>query len=170
MCLFSKSLRPGQFRNAKVNEDLVIDTDAYGHTFSRSPADGLITCIRDGGEVQIAKLMVAPQHERSFRQAFPSLVKLIGQPVTARFREGVHHNRTGRMSSDMLWIEGHNLALVYLAKGTAFYLGPKRMTLEAKLGVDDPSIALDHRETVVDETPTATRAFARALGLCSIIR
>ena len=164
MCYYSVSLRRDQFRDAKEGEDLSI-VEYRGHSMAHSKHDHKIVCIRHGAEFHTDKLVIAKQHERAFRAHFPKLEKYIGQPVSGRFTEG-----RGEYTHDSMIIDGQAMSLGYLGEGMSFYLGPKAIDLETKLGVDDPSIALDHRETVVDETPTFGRTLTRALGLCSIIR
>jgi len=157
-------MRRTDFRSAKEGEDLTLAT-YDGHAVARGNSDGMVVCIRGGSEAHIAKLELRGEYAKDYAKYYPELTKLTGQPVDCRFVEAGNG-----YSSDCFVINGVKLPMVYVAPGTTFYLGEKRgVSIETRLGVDDPSIALDHRETV-DEMPTHERATARARGLCSIVR
>jgi hypothetical protein len=166
MCYYSRALHPNQFRDAKLGEDLTIVDDGRGHIMGYSEHDHKIVCMRNAEQVHIEKLVLNPHHERAFLRHFPQLRKYVkeGLPVSGQFLEG----RNKQLSADQVMIDGHYFSFAYLGEGTVFYLGPKKIPIETKLGVDDPSIVLDHK--TVDETPTTRRTWAQALGLCSITR
>lgn len=166
MCIYSLALGRGSFRDAQEGEDLTL-SHFDAHAVARGDSDNKIVCIKPGSEVHIAEFRLHPSVERDIMRHFPQLKKYLGQPVSAQFRERGGHGQ----SADVLMINGNAVPLVYFAVGVKFYLGEKRpvpvpVKLETKLGMDDPSIHLDHKE----ETPTVARALARVVGLCSITR
>lgn len=170
MCYYSLTMPRGTYRSAKLGEDLTI-SHMDGHGVARANSDGMVTCVAGGTEAHIAKFEFAsPSIERAFRQTHPWLMKMIGQPISARFKEG------NASAADVVLIPHptirHDVAIVhmqYLARGTQFYLGRKReeITLEARLGVDEPAVIRDPLPS--DEAPTLARTLGRALGVCSIV-
>lgn len=167
MCYYSRSMRRDEFRGAKENEDLTVQPDGTGHTVLRAASDNKIVCVASGSMINIENLQV---NRENFRQLNPSLQwalqPLIGKAVRAEFRE--YHHNGGHYAADALVIDGMKVHLAWLKSGTKCYIGDARVSLETRLGVDDPSIVHDHKP--IDEQPGIARAMGRALGLCSIVR
>lgn len=164
MCYYSTTLHSSKYRAAKEGEDHTIKADHGGHHhYATGDSDGKITCMRHGTEVHIAHFDFHPRMIANL-DAFlqKTLRALRGKEVHGTFVEwqGMGH------SADGIVVNGARIHFMWIAEGTKFYTGAKRISLETRLGVDDPSIVLDHRE----ETPTVELAMARALGVCSITR
>lgn len=168
MCYYSLSMRPGTFRAAKQGDDLVVSSHD-GHGIARSQRDGMVVCIPGGTELHMARFDMTLQARQAYLPVHPWLNAMIGKPLTAQFREG------GREASDVVVVCEPNrpgvsvlLHLSYLKHATTFYIGPKRPTLEDKLGVGDPPVI--HDPLPIDEAPTLMRTMGRMLGVCSIWR
>jgi len=149
MCYYSKSMRAGTFREATPEDNIVMGSDINGHHFAVSADDHKVLCIRTATDVHIARLNIRTEHRRSFERQYPILSDLIDQPVMARFIE-----MAGSYSNDFLVIDGMRVPFAYFEDGMEFYIGPKRPSLEQKLGTDDPSIALDHKVEIERELVT----------------
>ena len=162
MCYYSLYVRNEDFRPAKEGEDLTVSRHD-GHHVARG-SDGMIVCMKGGSTAHIAKLELRRDFMRDYERYTPKLMRLIGKPVTGKFREP-----GDGWSADCFVFNDMALPLVYIAAGVTFYLGAKRPTLETRLGVDDPSIALDHNSANI-ETPTLGQTVKRVIGICSITR
>jgi hypothetical protein len=136
MCYYSTTLRSTQTRSAIEGEDLVLTDDRRGHHFPMA-SDGKIVCMTPGSEVHIASLKLSEEAPRGLRL---DLAPLIGKPVDAHFIM----RGNGGYAADRIVIEYHEVHFLYLAPGTTFYTGPKQLDVAEKLGVNDPSITLDH--------------------------
>ena len=163
MCYYSQTLRRETFRDAKEGEDLRIAHDGYsGHSYPMGD-DGKVACVSHGAEVHIEKFELDPQHMHSLLRNMPFLQQYLGKPLDTVFSP-----RNQGYAADHILVENRPIHFVYLLLGTKFYCGPKRpeaVDMDKRLGVDDPSINLDHN---VDQTPTLARTVGRALGVCSI--
>jgi hypothetical protein len=155
MCYYSTTLRREQVRDAKPGEDLTLRADGHGHQYPVA-SDGKIVCMTQGREVHIASLQLSGMVPRGLRL---DLNHLIGKPVSGYFSERVNSG----YAADRIMIDDdevhcyHEVHLLYLAPGTTFYVGPKRVDVAEKLGVNDPSITLDHMSDPKEgeETPAA---------------
>jgi hypothetical protein len=137
MCYYSQTLRADEFRNAKEGEDLTLHADTNsGHTYPKGE-DGKVVCIAQGTIAQVEKLELNPEYERQLRRDMPGLEDYLGKPYETRFSP-----HTRGYSADHLMVGPYFVHLIYLKSGMKLYTGPKRLP---NLGVDDPSIALDHR-------------------------
>lgn len=178
MCYYSTTLPRGTFRDVKVGEDLTVQ-HVHGHGMLRAESDAKIVCVRDASEVHIERVEMSEPYYTPVivLGRAPELAQLTGKPLSSRFYDvgkrlgpaywgGAYVDRAERPASDCIDVDGVMLPLLALAPGTKLYTGPKRPSLESKLGVDDPSIALDHN---TDKTPTVARAWARVVGLCSVV-
>ena len=163
MCYYSKTLRRDQFRAAKEGEDLTLTADGVGHHFATSEADGKIVCILPGTQLHIENFQLNQQWKRNLpHSTWRLLQELEGKPVSARFFEDTR----GGYSADSVTLCGERIHLLYLAAGTKFYIGAKRVPMSERMGVDDPSIMLDHKEP----NTSVERVMAKVDGLCSITR
>lgn len=168
MCYYSLSMNPDMFRKVVVGEDLRV-VDYQSHAVFRA-RDRMIVCIPRGVEVHIASLQlrsdvmkVAMTHglPMGFRgRAIPPEVisDMIGKPVHGTFRSG---------DGDFIIFNDMRLHISYLKPFVDLYVGPERkVRLETRLGMDDPSIVHDHNVDF-DRTPMLQRVFDR---LCSVTR
>jgi len=157
MCYYSQTLHPSAYRDAKAGENLTLHMDRHGHHHPRGE-DGKVVCIREATEVHIEKFQL-DRNQSVLLQEQPLLKTLIGKPVSAHFHDRGSENALDRL---IIMIDGrvHYVHFAYLAVGMRFYTGPKRADVSDTLGVNDPSIALDHKG--IDEMPTLDRAEARA--------
>lgn len=139
MCYYSTTLHHDQVRDAKEGEDLKLVSDHHGHHLPTA-SDGKVVCMKPGSEVHIASLQLSAMAPRGWRLDFKDL---IGKPVSARFIARYNNG----YAADRIVVDGcayHEVHFIYLAAGTTFYIGPKRVDVADKLGVNDPSITLDH--------------------------
>jgi hypothetical protein len=153
MCYYSLSMRRSEYRSAKEGEDVVV-SHLDGHGIVRGASDGMAVCVRSGTEMHMAAFKLTSRAEYGYLTSHPWLREFIGKPISGRFAEG-----NGAEASDSIRIEGVHIPLLYFVQGTTLYLGPKRPTLETKLGVDDPSIVHDHKT----DAPAPVRTTVRSL-------
>jgi hypothetical protein len=168
MCYYSTTLRPHQFREAKPGEDLTLTQEnSNGHHYPVG-ADNKIVCVAHGARVHFDKLELNPATACAVLRQWPSVKHYIGKPLTTVYSPSAHPHYPS-YAADHVMVGGHPLHLIYLKAGTKMHLP---LSLETKLGVDDPSIVHDHMALTdrVDEQPTLARALGRALGVCSITR
>lgn len=163
MCYYS-TIHPDT-REAKEGEDMHVGR-ARDHGVLKGSSDQAIVCVQSGSTLTIENLQFADDTLRN-----PGLVARIeamglkpGQNLTARFIQ-YHGPQHDAYACDAIEVRGMKLHISWLRVGTKCYFG-KKVSLETKLGMDDPSIVLDYRE----ETPTVARTLARVDGLCSITR
>jgi len=167
MCYYSRTMDRREFRDAKENEDLTIQSDGHGHTVLKAASDGKIVCVMDKSTVNIENFQV---NRRDLNISLLEACKpLIGKTVQLPFIEyHQYHAVNGQQAfaSDSVQVGRFKVHLAWLVPGTKCYLGPKRIPLETKLGVNDPSIVHDHKplDTIVD------RVLAVRQYVCSITR
>lgn len=163
MCYYSQHV--ANTRDAKEQENL--RTAIVGFHRVLKGDDGKVVCVMDKATMHIENLQV---DEAQFAHLHPSvrfvLQRYIGKSVSAPFVEYHAHSGSRGYAADAILLDGVRIHLFWLVNGLHCYIGAKKVPLETKLGMDDPSIALDHRE----ETPTVARTLARIDGLCSITR
>ncbi len=182
MCYYSTTINT---RNAEHQENLVVGTHANhaalraDHAVLRAEKDNRVVCVMDDTMIHLEKLELSElgaanvvRHEGHVVRLKIALKDVIGKPVSGMFREyhAAMHCQNSRQgyASDCIVINGVPVHLVWLKAGTKCYVGDKKLALETRLGVDDPSIVHDHKP--IDEQPGLTRVTDRALGLCSIVR
>jgi len=168
MCYYSRTMNSREFRDAKENEDLTVSHDGHGHSVARATSDKKIVCVMDKTQLNIENFQV----DNIPPNIFEAVRHLIGKEVSAQFVE-YHFPDTGvihrQHASDAIIVAGTKVHLAWFKQGTKCYIGEKRVPpvkLETRLGVDDPSIHLDHKEpsTILD------RVLSKVTGLCSITR
>lgn len=163
MCYYSGTMRKNQFRDAIEGEDMTL-RHMSGHQVLAGK-DGKAVCIKSGSTLTIEKLEPDACVSRNLPPAVREVLAYYrGKTVTAEFREYQPH---GGYAADAITLFGQRIHIVWLAEGLKCYLGPKRVSLETKLGVDDPSIVHDHKS--IDEMPTLARALG-VVSVCSITR
>ena len=162
MCYYSKTLHPSRYRDAKAGEDLIVGSDEQGHHYAVGKSDGKIVCLLPGTEVHVARFEYNKAMLPSVGVEMRKILRnLQGKEVHARF---VELNRG--YSADGMMVDGARVHFIYMAVGTEFYIGAERVPMETRLGVDDPSIMLDHKEP----SSIFDRVMAKVNGLCSITR
>ncbi len=179
MCYYSTTM--SNTRNAEHQENLVVGT-AVDHAVLKAEKDNRVVCVMDDTMIHLEKLQLSElgaactvRYKNSAVLVRTVLKDVIGKPVSGMFREyhavanpDSHHIQRHGYASDCIVINGVPVHLVWLKQGTKCYVGDKKLALETRLGVDDPSIVHDHKP--IDEQPGLTRVTDRALGLCSIVR
>src|SRR5262245_50903701 len=166
MCYYSKQVPSSYTRSAaKEGEDVVLAADNQGHHYPQG-SDGKIVCVLGGTKIHLDKLEINPEYLSRVEYEFPGITQYIGKPLSSTFIE-----RSPRgYSADRIRVGNYfEVHLVFLKAGSKMRIGdPKPVDLVTKLGMDDPSIMLDHQNN--EPTPGVSRAVGRALGLCSIVR
>lgn len=175
MCYYSTTLPRGSFRDVKVGENLTIVTGGRHHY--PVAGDGKIVCIRNRTEVHLQDFQFNPTSNPSYGDGVfhdvisygyhrrEELRKLVGKPLTGLFVE--HHLH--QMAADWIKVGSLHLHLSWIKEGTKLYTGPAKVAgMEARLGVDDPSIIHDHRP--LDKAPTIQRVLDRVINYCSVAR
>lgn len=162
MCYYSKIV--SNTRDAKEQENL--RTVTRDHHRMLAGDDGKIVCVMDKTTMHIENLQVDRTQFGTLQPSIQQVLRrYIGKSVSAPFVE-YHSNQGVRgYAADAIMLDGIRIHLFWLANGMECYVGAKKVTLETKLGVDDPSIVHDHKP--IDEMPTLGRALG-VVGVCSI--
>lgn len=171
MCYYSLSMPRSAFRRADLGEDLRL-TEYMNHTVFRARRDSMVVCVPRGVEVHVARLELKKSVETQARRYglpggpygqylfWDGIVANLGKPARGTFTGS---NGAG----DWILVDGVRLHLSWLREGLRMYIGPEKVRLETRLGMDDPSIVHDHR-TDLDKAPMLQRIFDRLA--CSVTR